>query len=80
MRALYCLLLICSLLPLSGCAELNISNPFETKSSDGSEVYFDQFPDVPIPRDMSVDAKRSLISVAQDGTKTRPHHRRRPRG
>ena len=56
--------------PLSGCAELNISNPFETKSSDGSEVYFDQFPDVPIPRDMSVDAKRSLISVAQDGTKT----------
>mgnify|MGYP007043256375 CR=1 FL=1 len=23
-----------------------------------------------IPRDMSVDAKRSLISVAQDGTKT----------
>ena len=70
MRALYCLLLFCSLLPLSGCAELNISNPFETKSSDGSEVYFDQFPDVPIPRDMSVDAKRSLISVAQDGTKT----------
>ena len=56
MRALYCLLLICSLLPLSGCADLNISNPFETKSSDGS--------------DMSVDAKRSLISVAQDGTKT----------
>ena len=41
MRALYCLLLICSLLPLSGCADLNISNPFETKSSDGSEVYFD---------------------------------------
>ena len=30
MRALYCLLLICSLLPLSGCADLNISNPFET--------------------------------------------------
>ena len=25
MRALYCLLLICSLLPLSGCAELNIA-------------------------------------------------------
>lgn len=70
MRALYCLLLVCALLPLSGCADLNISNPFETKSSDGSEVYFDQFPDVPIPRDMSVDASRSLISVAQDGTKT----------
>ena len=70
MRALYCLLLICSLLALSGCAELNISNPFETKSSDGSEVYFDQFPDVPIPRDMSVDAKRSLISVLR--TEPRP--------
>ncbi|MFQ8736617.1 MAG: hypothetical protein ACLSAH_11930 [Bilophila wadsworthia] len=32
MRALYCLLLICSLLPLSGCADLNISNPFETEN------------------------------------------------
>ncbi len=70
MRALCCLLLVCALLPLSGCADLNISNPFETKSSDGSEVYFDQFPDVPIPRDLSVDAKRSLISVAQNGVKT----------
>lgn len=44
MRALYCLLLICSLLPPFGCADLNISNPFETKSSDGSEVYFDSSP------------------------------------
>lgn len=70
MRALCCLLLACLLLPISGCAELNISNPFEKKTADGSEVYFDQFPDVPIPRDMSVDAKRSLISVAQNGTKT----------
>ena len=70
MRAICCLLLLCALLPLQGCADLNIPNPFESSKSDGSEVYFDQFPDVPIPKDMSVDAKRSLISVAQDGTKT----------
>ena len=64
MRALYCLLLICSLLPLSGCADLNISNPFETKSSDGSEVYFDQFPDVPIPRDITVEGRVDKPSLA----------------
>ena len=57
MRALCNVLLITLLLSL-------------TKTSDGSEIYFDQFPDVPLPRDMSVDVSRSLISVAQDGTKT----------
>ena len=70
MRALCNLLLITLLLSLTGCADLDIPNPFETKTADGSEIYFDQFPDVPIPRDMSVDVSRSLISVAQDGTKT----------
>lgn len=69
MRAVICLLLFCSLL-LTGCSDLNISNPFEQSTTSGNEVYFDQFPDVPIPRDMSVDSKRSLIPVAQDGTKT----------
>ncbi|MEG1610890.1 MAG: hypothetical protein RR317_06870 [Bilophila sp.] len=58
-----------SLLILPGCADLNISNPFE-KTSDVNEVYFDQFPDVPLPRDMTVDSSRSLVSVAQDGSKT----------
>ena len=70
MRALCNVLLITLLLSLTGCADLDIPNPFETKTSDGSEIYFDQFPDVPLPRDMSVDVSRSLISVAQDGTKT----------
>lgn len=69
MRAITCLLLLCALM-LPGCAELNIANPFEQSTTSGNEVYFDQFADVPIPRDMSVDSKRSLISVAQDGTKT----------
>lgn len=69
MRAVTCLLLFCALL-LPGCADLNISNPFEQNTASGNEVYYDQFSDVPIPRDMSVDSKRSLISVAQDGTKT----------
>lgn len=70
MRALCNVLLITLLLSLTGCADLDIPNPFETKTADGSEIYFDQFPDVPIPRDMSVDVSRSLVSVAQDGTKT----------
>lgn len=63
------LLLILSLLALPGCADLNISNPFETTTS-ANEVYYDQFTDVPLPRDMSVDSKRSLVSVSQDGSKT----------
>ena len=69
MRAITCLLLLGALL-LPGCADLNISNPFEQSTTSGYEVYFDQFSDVPSPRDMSVDSQRSLISVAQDGTKT----------
>ena len=60
-----CMFSVLFLLP--GCAEMNISNPFE--SSTSSETYFDQFPDIPIPRDMNVDTKRSLVSVAQDGSK-----------
>lgn len=67
MRVALCLVLLCAL--LTGCSSLNISNPFES-SSTSSEIYFDQFPDVPIPRDLSVDIKRSLVSVSQDGAKT----------
>lgn len=56
-------------LVLQGCADMGIENPFSSGSSDVNEVYYDQFPDIPIPRDLSVDRKRSLVSVTHDGSK-----------
>lgn len=67
MRILPVLMSLAVLL-LPGCADMTLSNPFET-TSDVNEVYYDQFPDIAIPADMSVDRSRTLISVAQDGTK-----------
>lgn len=69
MRAISLLFLLCVFL-LPGCSDMNIPNPFETSTASGTEVYFDQFPDVPIPKDLTVDTKRSLVSVTPDGTKT----------
>lgn len=59
-----CMLAVC----LCGCADMNIQNPFAT-ASDVSQVYYDEFPDVPIPADMKVDRSRSWVSVTPDGTK-----------
>lgn len=66
--------LLCALVltfALVGCADMNmpeISNPFAT-ATDVSQVYYDEFPDVPIPSDMSVDRGRSLVSVTPEGVK-----------
>lgn len=65
-RVVCCLL---SVLVLQGCADLGIDNPFSSSTSDVSEVYYDQFTDIPIPRDLTVDRSRSLVSVTSDGTK-----------
>lgn len=65
-RVVFCLL---SALVLQGCADLGIDNPFSSGTSDVSEVYYDQFTDIPIPRDLSVDRSRSLVSVTRDGAK-----------
>lgn len=61
--------LFCALLFLQGCADMDISNPFGSSTTDANEVYYDQFVDIPIPRDMDVDRKRSLVSVTPEGTK-----------
>lgn len=68
MRALYCLLLICSLLPLSG-ARTSIFPIRSRRNPQTAASLFCQFPDVPIPRDMSVDASAALFPWP-DGTKT----------
>lgn len=70
MRYAYILSLLIALCAVQGCADLNITNPFESSTSDVNETYYDQFPDVPIPRDMTVDTSRSLVSIGQDGVKT----------
>lgn len=54
-------------LALAGCSNLNITNPFAP--TDVSEVYYSQFPDVPIPADLSVVPKNSLVNITQDSTK-----------
>lgn len=53
---------------LTGCADLNIPNPFSS-TSDVNDVYISQFPDVPIPADMKSEPKNTLVTPTQDGTK-----------
>lgn len=67
MRKLFLALMLGLL--LSGCADMNISNPFSSTPSNPGDFYFEQFPDIPIPRDMDVDRSRTLVSVSADGTK-----------
>jgi hypothetical protein len=69
----HCLLLLGLIAAVGGCAE--VSNLFSPSSPESepvaaappSDVYFDLFSDIPIPRDMSVDRKRTLVSTAQNG-------------
>ena len=72
MKALASCFLVLGLAAVTaGCGV--ISNPFSSSSASDSsvplqsDVYFDPFSDIPIPRDMSVDRKRSLVSTAQTG-------------
>lgn len=53
---------------LTGCADMDIQNPFSS-STDVNQVYYDEFPDVPIPADMSPDRSRSWVSVTPEGVK-----------
>lgn len=56
---------------LFGCSDMSmpeISNPFAS-STQVTQVFYDEFPDVPIPSDMSVDRSRSLVSVTPEGVK-----------
>jgi len=69
-----CLLLLGLIAVMAGCA--NMRNMFSSSSTASeepvatpppSDVYFDLFGDIPIPRDMEVDRKRTLVSTAQNG-------------
>lgn len=70
----YCSSLLCGLilaLGVSGCSDMNVNipNPFDTTPSNPNDFYFEQFTDIPIPRDLSVDLARTFVSVTADGTK-----------
>lgn len=58
------------LFSLAGCSGmgLDIPNPFSS-TSDVNDVYFSQFPDVPIPADMKSSPKNTLVTPTQDGVK-----------
>lgn len=62
------LLIGLSLLALTGCADLGITNPFAS-TSDVKDVYLSQFPDIPIPADMKSVPKYTMVTPTQDGTK-----------
>jgi len=56
-------------LALSGCAGM-LDSFKSTKSTATSDVYFDEFLDIPIPQAMKVDRKRTMVSVTSEGAKT----------
>lgn len=71
------MLLIAAVSPLSGCADMGleipaidipISNPFAT-TTDVSNVYLSQFPDVPVPSSMKSIPLNTLVTTSLDGSK-----------
>lgn len=60
-------------LALTGCTDLfstsssTTASPEPTASAPPSDVYYDLFTDVPIPREMTADRNRSLVVTAQGG-------------
>ena len=60
---LFCLMIIASL-TLSGCEELFSSSSGQTGAGD---VYYADFPDVPIPSEMKLDAGRSQVGKSAAG-------------
>jgi len=76
MKALarYCVI-FAMLFVLPGCADMFNSSSSNSSSAEATEpvamqpsgTYYDQFSDIPIPSDMTVDRKRSLSSTTQDG-------------
>ncbi len=69
MRRILCLCLM--ILVLAGCAGSGASS--DTASNPGStpnrDYYYDQFPDIAIPVDMSVSNKDTFITYTADGLK-----------
>ncbi len=67
------LVLFGMILLLQACADMFNSSSSPSSANEQptatapSETYFDQFSDVPIPSEMSVDRKRSLSTTTQDG-------------
>lgn len=66
-------LLACSLLALQGCSgsSFSIPNPFEPDPpSSVNEVYYAEFPSVPIPKDMQEVPKYTAVVQTPDGAKS----------
>ncbi len=62
-------LIIASALFLSACSLSGTNtNPFAS-STTVTSVYTSQFPDVPVPMDMKVDAKSTLTTISSNGEK-----------
>ena len=66
-RALLCMALVL----LAGCAsDGSLTNPFASpEPASGSSFYFGEFPDVPIPNDMSESRGDTFVTFAPSGIK-----------
>lgn len=62
-------ILFVSVLLLNACvSNMNIENPFSS-TTNVSNVYVSQFPDVPIPADMKPDPKNTITTISSNGDK-----------
>ncbi len=69
MRIIPCLLMVFLLQACSSSGGVNVPNPFASSSASASDIYYEHFEDIPIPRAMSVNLERTLVSVTPEGTR-----------
>lgn len=69
LRIYFC---VCLCIITVGCSKFDFSsfsNPFSSSTAHVDDVYYGSFPDICIPKSMSIDHNRTLVSVGPDGEK-----------
>ena len=66
MKRFLCLLILTFV--VSGCT--SVMDTFKKSPTNVSDVYYDEFLDIPIPTPMKVDREQSMVSVTTSGEKT----------
>lgn len=74
LRISCCVIIMILCISFCGCSKLDMSNfsipnPFASTPADVNDVYYGNFPDISIPRDMTIDHARTLVSVGPAGEK-----------
>lgn len=69
LRIYFC---VCLCVITIGCSKFdfsNLRNPFFNSTAHVDDVYYGSFLDICIPKSMTIDHSRTLVSVGQDGEK-----------